>query len=300
MTTPPLLKRKKQVIITIFFVLSLAIGSYFVAPSPTSLPMTKNDDSCRCDSASLDPFEEPKSYSRGRYQGICIDSCKYRSGRQVTSPIQDQPVLHVANLYHEDSFWTAKLPIKEIQSAHFVFEEFRPHINHTAVKIEFKRPIELKSQTDIYKVAFIKNILISPEGIPVKDQKYNFLDGILGNYTVAYRLESFKAYEAVARKLNHKLSLYELSLEEVNMGEFISSALQTSQKESYMVSYNLFLNNCATTTLSLLVASQHPENIEHSTELWTSSLNHLAHRFPLSEGLGTLWSLRVLGFVKGH
>lgn len=268
--------------------------SYYSARNLMIETVTELDEGCRCRDSVNDPFDQPHRYSFGRYEGMCINSCKFRSAH--TEPVTQRPgSLKVGNIFHKKAFWHTEINLHNVERAYFVFEEFRPNINHTAIRFQLRQPVLLKPQNAPNKKPFyVSSLLVSPEGIPARGTKYNFVDGILGNYTLVYRLITYESFVAYAESKKHKVLEYKLSGKHLNFKKLLTNSLKTSVSQSFKPVYQLLAKNCATTSLALLFAARQEGPAMAD---WSSEILNLAQGIPLSGEMGTLYSLKNYGFL---
>ncbi|NQZ00956.1 MAG: DUF4105 domain-containing protein [Bdellovibrionales bacterium] len=275
------------------FAVSFAI--YHVSGKRPENEMVVKSPGCACDKPQLmgDRHERALKYKFGAYAGQCIDSCRYRNS-EVLSASEKKEIIWVSNVYHNDRFWSAKIPVSSVKRVEIFFENFRKSFNHVAFRFQFKKhqPVELHLQNpqagSEEVIQMTRSLIISPEGVPPQGSSYNLKDGMLGNYALIYRLFSVEQYETFTRDLNRTLRSYKTKLNKEEMKDLLLVSLNKSSEGLNGV-YQLVFNNCATATIDLVLESK-KKLISESWDIW--DVVDPFRGVPLNQHVGTLSSLK--------
>lgn len=256
-----------------------------------SKKMLTNDIACQCvEFIENDPYERPLRYVKGQYTGKCVNSCQYRAPQVITT-LPSKNIITVANVFHQDQFWTAAIPVDAITQVDILFENFAPGINHVAFRFNFdrRRKISLQSQTQHDKQEFLSenSLVISPEAVPPFEQKYTLWDGFWGNYAMMNRILSYEQYQKIILKVNHPVRSYKAKLKSQEAQSLFTISLLDAKNISTN-QYQLLFNNCATTVIDY---SLQAKKVLRSKEwdLW-DVLDPL-RGIPATQPIGTLRTL---------
>jgi hypothetical protein len=247
---------------------------------------------CACDAAVGDRLENPLKFSFGVFDGECVDSCRYRKSSTLESNV-------FSNFLHLERYWKARVPVERAERAAVGFEEFLPGIYHVFLVFQFpdSHPVILSPQDGKGKNEKVSTLVISPEGIPPKEGKYNFIDAYLGRYVTGVRLIS---RDELARwsvhKLKHKVSLYSLKISPAKAVELLKAGLQFGQQHSFQQVYALLSNNCATNTLDLVDKVLKPEASEFP--IYYGWLYPFERSLPIAGPFGTLKVFLSRGLIQ--
>jgi hypothetical protein len=247
---------------------------------------------CRCDGGIEDRFERPSEFNFGPYTGRCVDSCRFRRSDVLSHGVR---ALVATNLKHDERYWQARIPVSQVESAEVGFEEFLPGIFHVFLVFHFPEsaPVQIASQSSRGPARQIRDLVLSPEGIPPKDGRYNLFDAYFERYLIDVRLLSLEQYTAYSvRKLKHKVNLYTLSLSREELAQVLRSGLNDGDQTSLRVKYRLFSNNCATKTLSFIEAAR--------PTFSPGFLEGLQRGLPVAGPLGTLQIFRQYHLIQGE
>ncbi len=250
---------------------------------------------CACKPNENKDLVGPSQINFGYYLGYCVDSCHYR--KSSTLSLRSGDLNHqkdrvvITNLKHQDSFWRAELPIYSVESAWIGFEEFMPGIFHVFLVFDFeqKSPVVLrnqeKSKTPISMK--IKEVVVSPEGVPPREGRYNLFDAYLERYPLGIRaISKTELVNWSVKKLKHPVRLYPLQLSFHQKVELLKASLSVLDFESFREKYSLLKNNCATKVLDLIDAVVKPESQRHP--FYYSWLYNLERALPVAGPIGTL------------
>ncbi len=222
-------------------------------------PLTRIEAECACKAQRPEAFEAPVQFEFGAFAGQCVDSCRYRGAVPLKKNGSRQIV---ANLLHDDQYWTASIPTGAVSDVSIGFEEFLPRVYHVFLRFHFSKgsPVYLYKQSlnpiDGLKPSHVlHDVVISAEGVPAKGQAYNLMQSSMGNYLLVYRLTSVTGFSDLAiGKLGHKIKQYRVHLDAKARSEALKAGLQTSYAKSFNTVYGILWNNCATSALNLIAA----------------------------------------------
>lgn len=281
-----------------------AAGFYtFLAPAG---PLVVENAGCGCPSSAPDPFDKGLAYNFGALRGRCINSCVFRSpelrGNTGTGFL-------LTNVYDDNAFWTAKIRSRKLESVEILFQNFAAQINHVALLFRFSEPVELEEQAPIPGKAARKKLMralvISPEGAPSVEGKYNLFDGMLGRYTFVFRAISLEEFAAHSSRHGFGVRSFPSRFGRPESARLLKLAVETAESESFHTVYQLLFNNCATTSIDLALAAKKSLR-SPGWDFW-DILDPL-RGIPLQSRIGTLRSLEwwdVIGpgeklLVKAH
>lgn len=281
------LMKATRKILSVFTFLLFTFSAHHVSSENLVVPA----EHCACNPGSEDKFEDPSKFNFGAYSGQCVDSCRYR--RSVFLKLDDtinseKESVVVSNLMHEDGYWTAEIPLSRAERAEVGFEEFMPGVFHVFLVFHFPKehPVLLYPQKKKSSLKRVFEIILSPEGIPPKEGKYNLFDAYMERYLIGMRLLSKEQMvEGSVKKLKHKVTIYPLQLEQIGIREVLLVGLQSVQKETFRKKYGLFSNNCATNTLDFIDKVVKPEIEEFP--IYYHFFYALERSIPVAGPLGT-------------
>lgn len=216
-------------------------------------PITLPAPSCACNPTHSDPIEEPKSFHFGKFEGLCIDSCRFRPAKILNKTAQ---TVHVGNVFHSGSFYSTQIPLQKITGAEIGFEEFAPGVYHVFLKFHLhdKAPaLALKAQPGSPKInGGIRSIVISAEGVPPKGHNYSLFEGYLQNYLFIIRAITGEEMNSWVTKHQHPVKFFPLKVSSEQAAGILKRGLEESQNKGAGTIYRLFTNNCSTAALSLI------------------------------------------------
>ncbi|MCB0378371.1 MAG: hypothetical protein KDD33_07755 [Bdellovibrionales bacterium] len=282
----------RRLLVFILITAPMMVSGYatLVASSGPSMTTLAKDCSCH----SEDPFEKPRRYHYVIGGSYCIDSCKYR--KPIPLAI-DATSITLANINSHREFYSAKLPLDQIESVSLVYEEFRPGIHHTAFLFRFKKSFMMRNQRPSQNKDLLNSneLIVSPEGVPPKDYKYSVVDGAIGNYVSLIRYRSAKDFFSEAEEKGHPLTLFQLDDKVFDAKKLLMASLEMSDQKSFQSVYQLIFNNCATMVTDLLLMSS-----DQLISLgWDSSdVVNWTRGLPLKGPIGTLAHLQAYKFIK--
>lgn len=82
---------------------------------------------CACSPDKKDMLEEPQAFAFGKFEGQCIDSCRFRRVRVLKKTAKQ---IDFGNILHLGEFYSGSTPLDDIVSAEIGFEEFALGIYH--------------------------------------------------------------------------------------------------------------------------------------------------------------------------
>lgn len=269
----------------------LFLGSYS-ALANTALAIPSS--ACACDLNQRDEYEGPNQIAFGFFEGQCLDTCRFRRsilvGPNPRTPETRRAVL--TNFMHNGAYWKAEIPLSHVESVRVGFEEFMPGIFHVFLLFQFpdRKPVTLSSQVLPQGRASrtkVPDLIISPEGIPPREGKYNFLDAFLERYPVGLRtLSKQQMIHWSVETLKHKVRLFDLNLSPPQREELLRTALYTVDAQSFQTKYKLFTNNCATSVLDLIDSVVKPDVARYP--VYGEVLYSIERALPIAGPIGTL------------
>ncbi len=228
----------------------LFFDDYFL----TSAVMVQEDSRCGCSAAGtdLDILEHALLYTHGRFAGQCVNSCKYRYP-EVLKVSEDKTTLLVSNVLHNNEFWIAQIPLESVKGVYILFEEFAPGINHVAFQFFFTDSVSVRLYSHKEKNSsgprlLVNSLVVSPEAVLPKGNKYSLWDGFIGNYALMNRLMTYDAYAVMIKEVKHPLRRYRAKMKEFESKRLFTKVI-TDAPSVYHNQYQLFFNNCATTVI---------------------------------------------------
>jgi len=254
------------------------------------------DSACACDPAApKDPLEEPVRFAFGKFQGQCVDSCRFRRARVLESRAE---MLEVGNVLHLGKYRRARLPLDQIEGAEVGFERFATGVDHVLLRFTFREDVPLFAQDDRAMgkpVAHTRSLVISSEGVPPKGHPYSLSEGYYGYYLLDHRLVTGDELATWLKKLGHPLRLMPLRLSGTQAARVLEHGIRRSEAESFRTAYQLFANNCSTSALSLLDAETGFRNQSWDPLHWFE----FEEALPIAGPVGTARALRYRGLLSG-
>ncbi|MFN9066394.1 MAG: DUF4105 domain-containing protein [Bdellovibrionales bacterium] len=220
------------------------------------------DPKCSCEaSKQRDPYETPVKFNFGKFHGLCVDSCRFRS-ITVLQPDPDKidsaKVIKVSNFLHMEKYYIAEIPISSLTQISIGFEEFHPHVFHVVLRFDLGekgQAINLLDQTNQNSKAELiqtRSFVVSAEGVPPKDFPYGLVESYFGNYLLALRVLSIEEENRWVKKMNNTMTYKKLNLTEQQVQKMAKSALFQSHNNQMQSVYKLFTNNCATVAIETI------------------------------------------------
>ncbi len=275
-----------KVFLILFCIVRLEIASAF----PLSI---KNSD-CACRSGkTTDSLEDPLSYNFGKFNGQCIDSCRFRPTRIIHSEYKK---IKVGNVLHRGIFRSGVISLDDIKGVDAGFEEFMPGIYHVFLKFHFfegNPPLQFFSQIEPHQPAIeTRTLVLSPEAAPPKNHKYNLIDAFLGHYLLVNRLVTGEEMERWASKYKHQVKFFPLQLSPEQASKILLRGVQESNQLMFENNYQLFTNNCSTSAFALIDFAI--GNTANTGSVWS----RFEEALPIAGPIGTLHALTVRGLVS--
>ncbi len=277
----------------------------------TSTPELIASTECRCSKSEIDPYDFGLKFTSGRFKGMCLDSCSSRPIFSKDTFKNSEPSfssLKLNNIYHDKKFWALDVPLDELESVDVVFLNFTWKINHVSLKFHFKKDsrLVLHAQTDtansenknshhIGQSVELKekSILISPDpSLPI-NQKFNLLDGMLGSYSLIFKAYSAEEFFNNSARFDHKVKYLKTKLNpQESTGLFMATVARGSNKE--FGNYQLLFNNCATTTIDLILNSK---NLDQKTKVALWAWMDPMRGVPSNLNFGTKRTLKSMDLI---
>lgn len=268
-------------------VLSIIYLCLSTLAAPLYADFTQRNDKCACSSNKIDPFEIPQSFAFGKFEGRCVNSCKYRNGTLIA---KGGSWVNIANIAHDGRFFRGRIDFQKFDRAEVGFEEFKPGIFHVFLLFRLsdkEKPLILFSQSkgQVQKIVS-RSIVISPEGVPADKEPYSMIEGFMGNYLLAYRLTTGEEMVRWTRSLKHPVSLFPVSFGPEVVKELFQRAISKTQSPWLGEKYQLITNNCSTSVMNLINYFEKPSPIYPFMEA-----------FSIAGPFGTLSSLRYRNLI---
>lgn len=254
-----------------------------------TLPLTTPNKSCACSADFADPWEEPQSFNYGKFQGLCIDSCRFRPARIL----ENSSRLTVGNILHLGGYYKASIPLQDLAKVEMGFEEFLPGISHVVLKftLDEKAPdILLISQVSSQKASIpVRSLVLSSEGVPPKDYQYTLMEAYFGNFLLAHRLVTGDEFSRWITEYTHPLKMVELKVSPTVAGKIFLKGVQESEAQRMQTVYALFSNNCSTSAFSF---------IDSQSKITRTGWQRFLDALPIAGPWGTLQSLHERHLVN--
>lgn len=209
--------------------------------APTEAPSISIADLGACVGKSQDTAFAFKARMWTGGEGItgeCIKSDTHRPTRLLSSEEaakygfkSDESFHTIANVSHDNKFWIAQVPLKEVKDTYFQLEHF-PTLGenqqkdlvakvperwkkfgdgflnlvndylagHTQLRVQFKVPVQLVNQVDQSKVT-VNDLVFSVEAVAQEGYKYGLVEGLQDRFVAVYRVTSLeqKFYDMLVR-----------------------------------------------------------------------------------------------------
>ncbi|KHD88195.1 MAG: hypothetical protein OM95_10545 [Bdellovibrio sp. ArHS] len=267
------------------FIMALGM-SWILLSTPVqaqNLGLTLPNSSCSCTTSAQDSLEEPQSFKSGKFQGQCIDSCRFRPARIL----ENQKELTVANILHFGSYYKTTLNLQDFEKIEMGFENFLPGISHVVLRFTLhgKAPaLRLVHQTDTERPpVLVRTLVLSSEGVPPKDHKYTLLEAYLGNFLLVHRLVTGEEFTRWVAEYKHPSTFLPLIVPAGKVGKILLKGIQESDQQRLQSVYALFSNNCATSAFRFL-----DSELPATRNTW----QRLQEALPIAGPLGTQSALR--------
>lgn len=297
---------KDKILETIMKYFSLLFIASLLLPlsSPAQLDLTRSNSECVCNTSVNDVFEEPQAFNFGKFSGQCIDSCRFRSVKilseeklQTKNSVLDTRTLDVVNILHFGKFYKSRIYLEDIQNVEAGFEEFRPGIHHVFLRFNLKisaPSLKLISQSDSkMKPIEIRSLVLSPEGVPPKNHKYDLFESYFGVYLLVHKLTSGDEMDRWIKSQSHLVKFYTFKTQPEVAAKVLKRGISESQRLGIQNVYQLFSNNCSTSTLHIVDAEIGKIS---SPSMWSK----LEDALPISGPIGTLRALKNRNLVESQ
>ena len=240
-----------QAVLTAFIPVSFLVASPAIAANP--LP---NPNNCTCN--VNDSFDPQARMPKGPLKGQCINSCKQRSVKLLTSaeaaPYRPLPgMLVVANVSHGGDFWVAQIPTNAIEDVIFQIEHFPAVVPaaHTQLRFRFKRGTEVLLVSQAMNAPFtqvgIKDLVYSVEAVGIPEGRFDLVAGFFDRFALAYRLISLQdRAEQMLVKDQHRVEQLKLNLKPEAKQQLLRKAILFSDRAGMRKMYDTFARNCTT------------------------------------------------------
>lgn len=218
-------------------------------PLSSQLVLARPNMRCACSPEKKDMLEEPQAFAFGKFEGQCIDSCRFRRVRILKKTAKK---IDSGNILHLGEFYSGSIPLDGIVSTEIGFEEFALGVYHIFLRFQLSRPVTLRSQTDKKKQVMSKSLVISAEGVPPKGHKYSLFEAFLDQYLFVIRVTTGEEMQRWISELKHPVSFYPLKISGEQSARTFERGIDESESKGVNTGYRLFTNNCSTAALSLI------------------------------------------------
>jgi hypothetical protein len=210
-----------------------------------------------------DPFDPKLKARTGLQKGKFIDTkikrnLMYLTDGEIAEFIGEKRSGHqyVANLYHDDRFWIAELPVDlKVNRLIYQSEEFLLGLTHGMMRVDLESPIRLYPQpscsgSPAREPTQISNLTFTTEAAPVVGDKFNPAAGLAtfrtSHYGTAVRvLSTSQSYKESITELGHKTTQLELTQTTPEMRKSVLDALiRHSVATQVNEPFELGWNNC--------------------------------------------------------
>jgi len=247
---------------TSFAVLTAALVSFCGA----TVYSMNNDPACN--SHPQDPYSPSLRMSKGRYQGQCMDT----SGKRAVQVLEERgnDEMTVANFRQNGRFYTAVIPLQQIEKISYVIVDLNPHpinflsllnISHTELRFKFKADarIALTPQepgSDSTRELAGNDLMVSFNYMAPAGVDYNPLKGFNADLYGSV-LQSFSSQDEFKNRFTlKKINMYEVTLDTTpeQSASILKKALEMSSKAQYSIPYDTWSSNCTTYLFDILDA----------------------------------------------
>ncbi len=277
--------------IKIFLVLNFIFLSLCFAETTK----TYLDQKCRCTESVDDPLEQPSAFNFGKFKGQCIDSCRFRPVKWLDP--KNLKTRNIGNVLHLGQYYTTTITPESIESLSVGFEQFAPGISHTTLRFQFRKSFDAhlipqNKNEKLLPAKKINSLIFSFEGVPAKDVSYSLKESLLGNYLIVPRVLTGDDYQAWTAKLKNPLHYFSVPYTQEQIQVAFTQALEKSEALGKNEVYQLFTNNCATKTISILLKAQ--SNTEFQTLSW---INQTSAALPIVGPISTFSFLKEKNLI---
>ncbi len=277
--------------IKFIFILSFLFFSLCFAETPK----TYLNQKCRCSENINDPLEEPSAFNFGKFKGQCIDSCRFRPVKWLEP--KNSKFWEIGNVLHLGQYYKTTISPESIESLSVGFEQFAPGVSHTTLRFKFRKNFEARLTPQNQSEKSIPNkvtesLIFSFEGVPAKDVDYSLMESFLGNYLIVSRMLTEVEYQAWTAKLKNPLHYFSVPATQEQAQLAFKQALERSEKIGKNEVYQLFTNNCATKTISILLKAK--SNTDFQTLSW---INQTSAALPILGPISTFSFLKETNLI---
>lgn len=236
--------------------LCLFIFLLFNRASALQESLTRADNLCLCKTQETDPLQKPLRFNFGKFNGQCIDSCRFRPAAILSN--SQAKTIDVGNILHLGAFYKARIPLNKIARVEMGFEEFFPGIYHVFLQFHLQEGAEsillFVQSGAIKKPVPIRSLVISAEGVAPEGHSYSLIEGYFNQYLLITRLTSGEEMKRAITEKKHRLKVYSLEIKPEHAGQILRRGIEESDNLQAQNLYQLFSNNCSTTALRYIDA----------------------------------------------
>ncbi len=225
---------------------------------------------------SNDPFEPNVKMNEGPLKGMCINPLARRSVKilnaeeaeayfsfKTAESLKNGDVV-IANFSHQQKFWIAKIPMKQVQTLKIQIQYFpilkfpKIDVAHTQFLFEFKEGAEipLTPQERILKnseIVKLKKLIFTVENIGPYGDVFDAAKGLKGHYKLAYRAVSLAdKYQWMVTQQQHVVEQKRLNLRADQVRAVLNEALNRADQWSTNRNYHTIKPNCVSELFSIL------------------------------------------------
>ena len=206
-------------------------------------------DADKCSYDPADPFEPRARFTKGPWKGECLDTKTRRPVKVLIEPDEHSTTLELANVFHDDGYWLASVPIKAVAGVYFQLEYFPAVVpaGHTQLRIEFHEPVKLVGHSlwNLGQQAEIYNLVLSAEAVPRVGDSYDLIKGMQDHFGLALRVTSLAArYESMVVEQGHHVEQWILQMTEEEKEEILVFYAYESEALGLETTYHTLFRNC--------------------------------------------------------
>ncbi len=216
-----------------------------------------------CPVDANDPYAVAAKVPAGKYKGMCLD---IKTKRSVQILENNSAYMVVTNFYHDNRWWTARVPKDGIKDTIFqiaLFETSVPFIvaAHTQIRMIFDSqnpvvlvPQNLEDQKAGVSSLALTDVVYSVEYIAPPGVSYSLLKGQFNKLGIVGRFLSMKSRAAEELKGDSKeiIKQIPLDLSSSEKSAFLENAMLQSERMGLKEMYNTVQKNCTTELFTIL------------------------------------------------
>ena len=216
-------------------------------------------DTTTCVLDSTDEFDPQARLPKGPWEGECMNTARRRPVIVLEPATEENPTLTVANLFHDDGFWTARIPTDQVENVYFQLEYFPAVIpaGHTQLRLQFASPVRLEGQSEwnVGQTDEVTDLVLSIEAVTRVGDGYDLFRGTQDHYGIVFRIASLEArYDSMITQQGHHVEQWILDLEDDEKQALVSFYAFESEELALQHTYHTLFRNCTTEIVGTLDA----------------------------------------------